>query len=165
MPMAQAGSDAFHPGPFFTSYGNIADVEITMPIPEGTVFRVSFDVADRADDGELNRNLVSAARFINMHVANGVAIEDLHLAMVIHGSAVKDVTRDSHYEALFDTHNTNAELIEALTGAGVRIIVCGQSAAYNDVTTADLLPNVEMALSAMTAHALLQQGGYTINPF
>jgi len=29
----------------------------------------------------------------------------------------------------------------------------------------DLLPNVEMALSAMTAHALLQQDGYTLNPF
>ncbi|VVS99449.1 hypothetical protein ERY430_40383 [Erythrobacter sp. EC-HK427] len=29
----------------------------------------------------------------------------------------------------------------------------------------DLIEGVEMALSAMTAHALLQQQGYTINPF
>jgi len=28
-----------------------------------------------------------------------------------------------------------------------------------------LLPGVEMALSAMTAHAILQQEGYTLNPF
>jgi len=27
------------------------------------------------------------------------------------------------------------------------------------------LPGVTMALSAMTAHALLQQDGYTLNPF
>jgi hypothetical protein len=33
------------------------------------------------------------------------------------------------------------------------------------VKTEDLLPGVEMALSAMTAHALLQQQGYTFNPF
>lgn len=163
--MANAGPEAFHPGPVFENYGNIADVEVTMPIPEGTEFRVSFDIVDRSEDGEVNRSLVSAARFINMHVAAGIPVEDLHLAMVIHGSATHDVTLDSHYEALFGTHNANAELIEALTGVGVRIIVCGQSAAFNDVGNADLLPNVEMALSAMTAHALLQQDGYTINPF
>jgi len=28
-----------------------------------------------------------------------------------------------------------------------------------------LAPGVEMTLSAMTAHALLQQDGYTMNPF
>jgi hypothetical protein len=28
-----------------------------------------------------------------------------------------------------------------------------------------ILPGVEMALSAMTAHALLLQQGYTLNPF
>ena len=33
------------------------------------------------------------------------------------------------------------------------------------VTNDDLLPGVELALSAMTMHALLQQKGYTLNPF
>jgi intracellular sulfur oxidation DsrE/DsrF family protein len=47
----------------------------------------------------------------------------------------------------------------------VQLLVCGQSAAYCDVKSDDLLPGVEMALSAMTAHALLQQQGYTLNPF
>jgi intracellular sulfur oxidation DsrE/DsrF family protein len=48
----------------------------------------------------------------------------------------------------------------------VRIILCGQSAAGLGLDeTADLLPGVEVALSAMTAHALLQQDGYTVNPF
>ena len=47
----------------------------------------------------------------------------------------------------------------------VSTIVCGQSAACYGVKTDDLLPGVEMAVSAMTAHALLQQQGYTLNPF
>ena len=163
--LAWSGPDDFHPGPVFANFGNIADVEVTMPVPEGTVFRVSFDLASRADDGEMNRNLLSAARFINMHVAHGVPLSDLNLALVIHGSAVKDVTVDEHYTPLYDHPNANAELIAALTSHGVRIIVCGQSAAYNEVSNDDLLPGVEMALSAMTAHALLQQDGYSINPF
>jgi len=52
-----------------------------------------------------------------------------------------------------------------LTDKGVRVILCGQTAAYYDISNDDLLPGVEMALSAMTAHALLQQEGYTLNPF
>ena len=33
------------------------------------------------------------------------------------------------------------------------------------VANEDLLPGIEVGLSAMTAHALLQQQGYTVNPF
>ena len=33
------------------------------------------------------------------------------------------------------------------------------------ITPDDLIPGVEMSLSAMTAHALLQQNGFTVNPF
>ncbi|HCE21170.1 MAG TPA: hypothetical protein DF282_01490, partial [Hyphomonas sp.] len=47
----------------------------------------------------------------------------------------------------------------------VRIILCGQTAAYRDIEKSDLLPGVEIALSAMTAHAKLQQDGYSLNPF
>jgi len=34
-----------------------------------------------------------------------------------------------------------------------------------DIREADLLPGITMAPSAITAHALLQQQGYTLNPF
>jgi len=61
--------------------------------------------------------------------------------------------------------NANAALIKELTENGVEIYLCGQSAAYYGVEKEDLLPNVKMALSAMTAHAILQQKGYTVNPF
>ena len=39
------------------------------------------------------------------------------------------------------------------------------SAAAYGVAKGDLIPGVELALSAMTAHAQLQQAGYTVNPF
>jgi intracellular sulfur oxidation DsrE/DsrF family protein len=48
---------------------------------------------------------------------------------------------------------------------GVRFILCGQSGAAYGIRQEDLIPGVETALSAMTAHALLQQRGYTVNPF
>ena len=63
-----------------------------------------------------------------------------------------------------DKESANAALIADLIAHNVDIYVCGQSAAHYEVNASDLLPNVQLALSAMTAHALLQQRGYTLNP-
>jgi intracellular sulfur oxidation DsrE/DsrF family protein len=153
---AWADEGAFTTGPIFTDYGMVADVNATMTIAPGTVFKHSFDVSSPATNGEPNSTLASAARFINMHARAGVSIDDIQIAVVVHGKAVMDVA---------DEESTSAGLIAALTKHGIRIIVCGQSATYYDVATDDLLPGVEMALSAMTAHAVLQQQGYTLNPF
>jgi intracellular sulfur oxidation DsrE/DsrF family protein len=153
---ASADEGAFTTGPVFTDFGSVADVVMTMSIAPNTVFRHSFDVSNPAPTGEPNSTLVSAARFINMHARAGVAEENIAVAVVVHGQAVKEMAGEQ---------SASVELIAALTEQGVRIIVCGQSAAYYDVGTDDLLPGVEMALSAMTAHALLQQQGYTLNPF
>jgi len=163
---AYAGPEAFHPGPVIEDFGPIATVDIEMAIPEGSEFRVAFDVSGEADAGELNRTLVSAARFINMHAEAGVDPADIHIAVVVHGSASRDMTVQGFYGDVHDgTENANAALIEALSAQGVEVYVCGQSAAYYDVTNDVLLPGVTMALSAMSAHALLQQDGYTLNPF
>ena len=153
---ARADFSAFTTGPAIETFGPVANVDLTRPVPKGARFKHSFDVSRRADDGEVNRTLESAARFMNMHARAGVDADRIELAVVVHGSAVHDVSGE-------DTGS--AELIAILIERGVRIIVCGQSAAYYDVGTDDLLPGVEMALSAMTVHALLQQEGYTLNPF
>ena len=162
---ALAGEEAFSTGPVFEAYGPNAPIVTDYAIPDGAEFKVSFDTRAQAEPGEMNRTLVSAARFINMHARAGVSVENMKLAVVIHGGAVKDVTKAAFYAQAAEGENASAPLIKALLDKGVNIIVCGQSAAYYNVGNDDLLPGVEMALSAMTAHALLQQEGYTLNPF
>jgi intracellular sulfur oxidation DsrE/DsrF family protein len=154
--IAFADMSSFSTGPVIEGYGPVADIDVTQPVPKDVVLRHSFDVAEQADDGSLNRTLVSAARFINMHARAGVDADRIKVAVVVHGTAVHDVSSET---------SGSAGLVAALLDHGVRIIVCGQSAAYYDVSKDDLLTGVEMALSAMTAHALLQQQGYTLNPF
>lgn len=154
--IALAGPGLFTTGPVIEDYGPVADVQSALPVPADAVLRHTFDVAKRAEDGTLNRTLVSAARFINMHARAGVHADRINVAVVVHGTAVHDVAGEGP---------ASAGLVAALVDQGVQILVCGQSAAYYDVKSDDLLPGVEMALSAMTAHALLQQQGYTLNPF
>ena len=164
MPVLAQSAD-FSPGPVFDDYGAVADIDADYEIPEGMTFKVSYDIREGGEAGARNRRLETAARFLNMHARAGVAERDMSLALVIHGKAVHDVAKDAHYGAAVGGHNANAPMLAALMEKGVRVIVCGQSAAYYDVSNEDLLPGVEMALSAMTAHAVLQQEGYTLNPF
>jgi len=163
---AVAGPENFHKGTVFTEFGEIASVEADMTIPKRSKFKILFDTAKGAKAGEVNRTLNSAARFINIHAEAGIPEKNLKAAVVFHGKGSFDLTKDEYYSDKFEgTENGNASIIKALTDKGVRVILCGQTAAYYDISNEDLLPGVEMALSAMTAHALFQQQGYTLNPF
>ncbi|MDJ1140633.1 DsrE family protein [Marinicella marina] len=164
-----AQSDQFKPGPVIKDHGMIAAVPGMVEVASDSVFKISFDLAQKAQWGGINRGLDTAARFINMHVANGIDENNIKLALVIHGGAVKDMVKNNTYRQLNDNEkqasNSNAGLIKTLQEHGVKLTVCGQSAVYYGIKAEDLLPGVTLSLSAMTAHALLQSEGYTLNPF
>lgn len=165
---ALAGEEAFHPGKLIPKFGKVAAVAEAAPIPKGTEFRVRFDIGGKDSPGEINRQIESVARFLNMHVEAGVPAENIHLAVVLHGGIAMAVTRPERYRKFAkvgEAENVNAPLVSALVGQGVVFAVCGQTAAYHGIKAQDLLPGVDMALSAMTAHALLAKQGYELNPF
>ncbi|WP_234421078.1 DsrE family protein [Erythrobacter sp. EC-HK427] len=168
---AQSLPENFQTGPVFTDFGPHAPVAGLERFPLPTEFRHSFDVATRADAGTRNRGFESAARFINMHVAAGVDAGRIDTVVVVHGSAVLDLLTDDalaarpRAEGVEAPVNGSAAMVRTMLDHGVRFVVCGQSAAAQGVERDDLIEGVEMALSAMTAHALLQQQGYTVNPF
>lgn len=163
---AMALPAGFTTGPVFDNFGPTAPVSADTPIPENAQFKVAFDVSNVSDSGTLNRSFESAARFINMHVKAGVPIENISLAIVVHGGASVDLTNRKFYAAKKEgKQNGNIAAIAELQKKGVTFHLCGQSAAAYNISNADLLPGVKMDLSAMTAHALLQQEGYTLNPF
>ena len=162
--MVCAQAQEFKTGPVFTEYGRHAAVEgITFSGQQ--TFKVAFDVTQGSENGELNRKYDTLARFINMHVANGVKLENIDLALVVHGSATVDMLDAKHFRSRKTGNNDNIPLLKALMDKGVRVVVCGQSAAAQNVTRDMLIDGVEMDLSAMTAHARLSSQGYTVNPF
>tara|TARA_R110000787_G_scaffold98664_5_gene202844 strand:- start:40243 stop:40794 length:552 start_codon:yes stop_codon:yes gene_type:complete len=163
---ASAQMENFKPGPVFTDFGPTAPVQQSEPLTKDAMFKISFDVAKGAEPDKINRTIESAARFINMHVAAGVPEKNIQLAIVVHGGASLDLTNQEFFAARRDgAENANAAAIAQLQEYGVKFYLCGQSAAANGISNADLLPGVQMSLSAMTAHALLQQQDFTINPF
>ena len=160
-----ANSADFEAGPVIANYGKNVAIENGLSNPTQQKFKVVFDVAKINEQGKVNGNFDTVARFINMHVRAGVPVDNIEVALVVHGKAGFDLLTNSKYQKKFNKENKSAKLVDELLKANVDIYLCGQSANYLAIDKADINPGVQMALSAMTANALLQQQGYTLNPF
>jgi intracellular sulfur oxidation DsrE/DsrF family protein len=88
------------------------------------------------------------------------------VAVVVHGPAIVELTKPEVYAARNSgTSNASEAMVKEMLAKGVRFLVCGQAANAMGVKKADLLPGVELSISASSAHAILQAQGYTLNPF
>ncbi|MBE9537564.1 MAG: DsrE family protein [Proteobacteria bacterium] len=154
-------------GPIIKDFGPVFSVpEGSYNLAKDTHYKVSMDVSATGDFPEdLNRNLVSAARFLNMHARNGIEQKNIEFALIVHGPASKDMLGNEGYEKRYQEVNPNTQLLNQLSDAGVKIYLCGQSAKHMKIAAQELNPAVTMALSAMSAHVRLQSEGYTLIPF
>ena len=160
-----SAAEGFSNGPVFKDYGKNVVIPGGLAEPAAQHFKVVFDVAERKPEGGLNDSFNSIARFINMHVRAGVPRENIQVALVVHGKAGFDLMHNDAYSDKFVEDNASAELVGQLLNADVSIHLCGQSASFMGIAADQVIPGVQMSLSAMTANALLQQQGYTLNPF
>lgn len=158
--VSQAGRDAFHAGKLIPAYGMIAEVPAAAALPPDTTMKLAIDVVEGGETGKVNGKFQTAASFLNLMHANGVGPENVEIALVVHGPAHRDLLVDEAYGG----DNPNAELLAALQQFQVSVYYCGQSQIYRDVAPGDLLPGVEVTLSATTTHVMLQQQGFSLRP-
>ncbi|WP_233356244.1 DsrE family protein [Henriciella aquimarina] len=158
---AQTADQGFVKGPVFEDYGPAAQVGDDLAIPADLDLKVAFDISEGSEDGKINRRFETVARFMNMHATAGVPRDQLHPAIVVHGAASKDLLQPEAGSEASPTYG----LIRALLDEGVPIYLCGQTVAVRGIDEEDLIPGVQVALSAMTAHAVLASEGYSLNPF
>lgn len=165
-PAAAQNRTGFVAGPVLPDVGPIAPVDSDLPLPKGAKFKIAFDISAKATPGALSRQIETAARTLNMHVAAGVSQKDMQIVAIFHGAGAVDLLKPDVYAARNDGKaNGSMDAIAKLIGAGVEFYLCGQTAMGQNISKADLLPGVKMSLSAITAHAVYQQRGYTLNPF
>lgn len=164
---AEAQASARRAGPLVPSFGEVYEIPgPDFPTPADRPLRAVWEVAQRAPaPDQVSPSLNSAARFLNMHAQAGVPRERLAGALVVHGPAGHDLLDDAAYRERFGVANPNLPLLRELREAGVRVILCGQTALSRDIPRDRLAPGVEVALSAMTALIVLQEDGYRLIPF
>ena len=158
-----------HTGEVIKDYGKVFTVTNPDFKTDTTAqFKAVFDVARSFDDpAKPNALIETAARFINMHREAGIPSENIKVALVVHASAYSDILKNEFYQEKFPeiSTNPNAELISQLSDQGVQVILCGQTAASRKITKAEALPEIKIALSAMTALVQLQNEGYQLINF
>ncbi len=131
-----------------------------------TPLKAVFDVGRSFDNPTaVNPLFNTAARYLNMHQLAGVPLKNLSVAIVIHGSAANDLLRNEYYSEIHKIDNPNVSLLKALAEKGVQIILCGQTAAHKNITKDKIIPEVAIALSAMTALVQLQNDDYRLINF
>ena len=154
-------------GPIFKDYGPVYEItDLTVPLKKDFLYKVLFDISKGPEsDEQINRNIESIARFMNMHVRHGVKLENIDIAVILHGRATRAGLNHKAYEERYLVKNPTLDLIEKLSAKGVTFYQCGQSAYYQNIKTKDLSSNVGMALSAMTMLTELQAQGYQLIPW
>lgn len=154
-------------GPVIADYGKVWPIENQeYTIAEGTTFKVVFDIMNSPKDpAQLNKSIETAARFLNMHAQNGVPIEQMHVALVVHNKASKDICTNTSYNDRYGMDNPNTTMVQQLLEAGVDFIFCGQSSKSRNFPIEETLDGVQLSLSAMTALIQLQNDGYQLIKF
>ena len=153
-------------GPVIENYGPTYAIDWRdVELPEGQRYRLAFDLAADSEASQVNRHLVSVARYLNMHARNGVPVARMDLAVVVHGRADRNLLHSAAHQRREFVDNPNLDLIRSLQGAGVRFYICGQSMAFAGVAKDDLVDGVDVALSAMTMLTLLQSDGFALLPW
>lgn len=124
-------------------------------------YRVVWDVSEGpAKPSERTPGLARPANFFTIAEANGVDRKRVHLALILYGGATPAVMTNEAYRAAHGVDNPNVALLQALTDAGVQVIVCGQALLGRKVGREQVLPFVKVATSATFARATLHAQGY-----
>lgn len=146
-------------GPF----SGVVPVENATEIPDPDLdYKLMFELTKNKNDSlsGLNADLVEIARVINLHVASGIPMENIHLAIVVHGPALNAFTTNTFYNEKFKKDNPNLDLIKDLEGLGAKFIACGQAMFFFDVNREALLPNFKVSLTAQTILSSYKLKGY-----
>ncbi len=154
-------------GPIIAKGGSHAPVpNPTFGVPTDLTYRMSWNInTASAKPAEMNTAYDIPARFLNQSAVLGVPRANVHVAIVVHGSAGEEMLSNAEYRARKGVDNPNIAVLEEMAKAGVRIILCGQTVASRKMPRDQILPFVLIAPSAALAHAVLGQEGFRVNPF
>ena len=148
--------------PIIKNYGRILDLEKVDVKPDPNMkYKILIELVHDMDKPErVNFSASNVARLINLHAVGGVKKKNLDVVVVIHAGATNAVINNEAYQVKYEKDNPYISLYEELSEAGVELIVCGQSLELYKNKAEDVIPQVKIATSALTAVSTYQLKGY-----
>ena len=151
--------------PLIAEYGKTAAVADAGVVPDPNLdYKVVMSVTKAGEGGAPPEALGKAARLVNLLAESGVQADHRHIVVVLHGGATAAVMTEAAMKTRGKGHNSSADLIAKLTAAGVRVDVCGQALAGAKIARSEVLPEIQVDLSALTTLSTLELKGYALIP-
>jgi intracellular sulfur oxidation DsrE/DsrF family protein len=136
---------------------------ITFPASKDLTYRIAWGVnVGPTQPDSVVPGFRSPANFLYVGDANGIPRANVHLAVVVWGSATHSLLKNDAYRSAKSADNASIPLLQALNDAGVQIIVCGEALINRKLSRDDLLPFVKIAPTASLALATLHAQGYAV---
>jgi intracellular sulfur oxidation DsrE/DsrF family protein len=139
------------------------DVPGAKELPDTTTeYKVLFDAARAPDTPtDVNPILVAAARYLNTLAKVGVPPAHRQIAVVFHQGATPAILKNEEYRKRHNGQdNPNIAIIQALKKAGVDFRVCGQAVLGAKIDRADIQPEIQVDLWALTTIINFELRGY-----
>jgi len=147
-------------------WSGVIPVENPTEVPDPTrEYKLLFEVIKKNPDSsssEINYSLDEVARILNLHVASGIPGNRITPVVVIHGPGLEAVWNNTAYQRKHSMDNPNLKLVQDLKDVGTRFIVCGQAMAFFGTEKEDLLPGINITLTAQTVLSNYQIQGYVV---
>lgn len=153
--------------PVIQNYGGIFDVPDAVEKPAADLpYNIVIELVTGTDDPkQLNNSLNNVARLINLHAIGGVSRENLSVVVAIHGEAAFSILNNEQYKENYKTDNPNLDLYKALSEAGVKLFVCGQSLVARNIDRKRMASEISIATSMLTVVTTHQLKGYAYLKF
>jgi intracellular sulfur oxidation DsrE/DsrF family protein len=160
-PVLAAGDDELAvPG-----YPVAVDVPGAHELPDPKLdYKIAWGIGQGPEDPttEVNPALPGLARYVNTLAKWGVPENKRHIIAIFHQRSPNFdiVMSNDAFRAKYGKDNPNIELITALTKAGVEFRACGQAVVGREIDPADVNPDIQIDLWAMTSFMNLQMKGF-----
>jgi intracellular sulfur oxidation DsrE/DsrF family protein len=158
-----------HPkvNPVIKSYGAVYEIPDAAHKPDPNInYKILVELTENASKPDsLNEWLEAIATLINLHAAEGVPKDKIHVVVVLRKMATYAVFGNEMYKEKFKVDNPNLELIKELHDAGTEFYVCGQTMLKRNIDKSKLVPEAKVASSGLTAITTYQLKGYTMLKF
>jgi len=153
--------------PVIKDFGGIFEIPYADEKPDPSLtYNIIIEVQQESDKGDtINWALNNVARMLNIHSMAGVPTSKMNVVLAIHGGATYAIMNNEAYKAKCKVDNPNLKLIDALSKAGVKMYVCGQSIVNRKVDRLKLAPPIKVASSALTTLTNYQLKGYALLKF
>ncbi len=143
--------------------GTPTEMNPSFRAPTDQVYKMAWHVTTAPETaGGIAPGFRSPPNLLRQLETNGVPRSNIKMAVIVHGTATPSLLNNAAYKARTGADNGSIALLTALHEAGVQIIVCGHAQVSRNVPRDQLLPFVQVATTATSAHVILATQGYVI---